>query len=156
MSKTVKIDLNDYELVQSQEDIEGHTGLIIIPVKTSETDVPTPRYFRKPITVIEIEDVNSAVWYKDIRISKKGTDAEYAERVNWWYDNAIRDKEYTSILNQSYNRNDFPIKKEWEGSRMYLLRQMPSTRKTYIHQFVNKWMNRGMMMHLNRKNQYKR
>lgn len=137
--KPIRINLNDYEHVKTESDLKEHVGLIIIP----QNNLP-PMYFRKPIKVIEIEDVDNAVWFKDIRISKNGEQHEYAKRVEWWFNQALNDRDYKELINQMFNRNGYDVKKDWEKAKCFLIASDKTTRKTYIHQFINKWMTRGM------------
>lgn len=148
--KITKINLNDFEQVKTREELEGHTSIIITPKKHGDKQLDDI-YFRKPITVIEIDDVDNAVWYKDVRISREGTIEEYTKRVEWWYDNAIKDADYRAILNATYNKHGFDIKSAWEKSKYFLYGLTPAGRKTYLAQYVNKWMSKGIARHLQRK-----
>lgn len=146
--KPTKLNLNDFEQVTTVEELQDHVGLILTPKKLNNgTQLPN-LYFRKPIKVIEIEDVDQVEWFRDIRISKEGTLDDYAHRVKWWFENALKDDKYKTILNDTFNRNGFEIAKSWALAENYLYKLTPSQRKTYIAAFVWRWLSRGMSNHL--------
>jgi len=145
------IDLNKYEIVNSEEELEGYTGIIITPLRMVDGTQPPKLHFRKgKPKVHEIDDVDSTVWFKDIHISNKGEDHEYAHRVDWWFDNALKDEDYRQIINETFNRNGYELKMAWEKARNWLKGQTPSARKTHLHKFVWNWLTKGMSMQLGR------
>jgi hypothetical protein len=146
-----KIDLNKWEMVGSENDLENYQSLIITPRKFIDGTQPPVLYFRRGAGLKQlIEDTTQVNWSKNCEISNKGTPEEYSERVDWWFDNAIENDEYKTIINDTFNRNGFDVKMSWEKAKMWLKRCVPSKRKTYIHKFVWNWMSGGMTMLLNR------
>lgn len=138
--KVTKINLNEYEKVETREELEDHTGIVLILPNIPDKEL----YYRKPIKVVEFKDLSEVEWFKDMRISKEGTEAEYASRVDWWFDHAIEDSDYRTILNQTFNRNGYDIKGEWERARNWLKGQTPAARKTYLAKYVWNYMVKGM------------
>lgn len=141
MSKPKKINLNQWERVKTADEMEGYQGLIIVPIALPDgTQLPNI-YFRKgEFKHNEIDDVESVEWNKDIRISKEGSDDEYAERVNWWYSNALTNEEYRQLINTEFNKEGFDVKKQWNLSQNYLKKFNYSARKTYLHKYVYNWL----------------
>jgi hypothetical protein len=69
--------------------------------------------------------------------------------VDWWYSEAMKNEEYRSIINTNFNRSGFDVKKEFELSHNWLKKlDAKSERKTHIHKFVWKWLNRGYNKHV--------
>ena len=147
-----KIDLNKFELCNSEEDIlEGQSGLAITPLRLADGTQPRTLYFKKGVPKqVKIRDVENTVWYKDAHISSEGEDHEYAKRVDWWFDNAMKDQDYKDIINGTFDRNGFIVRESWEKARNWLKKKTPSARKTHIHRFVWNWMTDGMRMQLER------
>ena len=100
--KPKKIDLNQYELVDSEDDLEGYTGIILIPKRLRDGSQPPSLFFRKESGIIHIVDVDNAVWFKDCRISQAGSQMDYIKRIDWWFENALKDEEYKQILVAMY------------------------------------------------------
>lgn len=152
MAKPKVFDLNKWEKVKTEPELDGYQGLVIIPPRLENgTQLPSIYYRRGEVKSPEIEDVSTIEWFKDVRISKLGHGVEYAKRVDWWFDNALKDEEYRQIINDTFNRNGFDVKISWEKAKNDLKRYTPSDRKTYIHRFVWNWMIRGMKNYLSYK-----
>jgi len=151
MNKPRKINLNNWEPAESEDDLKGYNGLIIIPRKT-EGGIQLPSiYFRQERNAVpEIIDTDSAMWFRHCRISLLGEPEEYSKRIEWWYNNAMHDDEYKTILNDTFNRNGFDLKMSWEKSKNHLNMLNDSERKTYIHKFVWNWLSRGMSWQIRR------
>ena len=149
---TRKIDLNKFELVSSEDEIlEGQTGIIILPLRLKDGTQPPALHFRKGLPKqTQVKDVTDVCWTQDTHISKDGTDHEYARRVDWWFDEAMKDEEYKETINETYNRNGYQLKVAWEKARNWLKSRVPSARKTNIHKFVWTWLNKGMLQQLGR------
>lgn len=149
MSKPKVINLNDYEKVKSKDDLDGYIGLVIIPAKL-ENGIQLPSIFFRKGTLKhnEIKDVGSVEWFKDIRISKEGDDTEYASRVDWWYDHAISNDDYRKIINDSFNKHGFDVKKNFDMAINYLKKFNFSARKTYIHKYIWNWLTNSMHQYL--------
>jgi hypothetical protein len=151
MSKPIKINLNNWEVVENENAIEGYSGMIITPKKLVNGIQPADLYFRRgELKVPEIEDVTTAMWFKDCHISNKGSEIEYANRVDWWFDSAISDQQYKTIINDTFNRHGFDIKMSWEKAKVWLKQQNGSSRKTFIHKFIWNWLSKGMQWQLTR------
>jgi hypothetical protein len=148
--KPKKIDLNKWELVYNIEDLDGYQGLIIIPKRLVDGRQLPDMYFRKDQIVSLIENTTNIIWYKDCFISNKGTDFEYSKLVDWWFDSALKDEEYKTIINDTFNRNGFDVKISWEKAKNWLKTCVPSERKTHIHKFIWNWLSKGMTWQLNR------
>lgn len=155
MAKITKINLNDFEQVHSEEELEGHTA-IILTMKTPEGSPKLPDlYYRKPIKFIEFKNLDGVEWFKDIRISKEGTQEEYSARVKWWFEKAREDKEFREIVNNTFRSNGFDVVASWNSAMNYLLMLDKSKRKTYIKQFVWNWLTKGYHAYSNRKERAK-
>jgi len=145
MSRPKHINLNQWEKVKTFEDLDGYQALIITPSKMSDGTQLPELYFRKGISRFnEIKDISSTNWTKDIRISKEGGDNEYSLRVDWWFENALNNKEYREIINTAFNKNNFDVKKHWNMAQNYLKKFNYSARKTYIHKYVWNWLSNEM------------
>jgi len=148
MPKPKKIDLNQYEVVSSEDDLIGHSGLILIPKKNKDGSQPQTFYFRKPSGVVHIEDVDNSVWTKDCRISTAGSQMDYIKRVEWWFENALKDPEYREILISMYknavDNYGFNMKYRIEQTKGWLQSLEGSARKTYINKALMSSMNRGV------------
>lgn len=148
---TTKIDLNRWERVASEEDIENYRSLIIIPLKLIDGTQLPPLYFRqgKPLEPL-IEDVEGVQWNKMIRISNLGDVTDYCKRVDWWFNNALADDEYKTILNDTFNKYGFNLKVSWDKAINWLKGCTPAQRKTYLHKFIWNWLNKGLTWQMNR------
>ena len=147
--KPKKINLNQWEKVDTISDLDNYQSLIITPIKLSDGTQLPDIYFRKGIKKYdEVLDVNTTKWYQDIRISKDGNDDEYGKRVDWWFEQALDNEDYRSLLNTNFNKHGFDIKKSWDMAQNYLKRFNYSSRKTYIHKYVWNWMVRGLHQHM--------
>lgn len=156
MPKPKKINLNTWERVQELPDLDGYQSLILTPHKLEDgTQLPDLYYRRGLSKFLEIDKVDEVDWHKNIRISKEGTETDYAYRVRWWFENAEKDEEYKEIINSTFNRKEYPLKTEWEKLKYWLIRQSYSSRKTFIHKFAWNWLTRNMHRHLS-KQQYKK
>lgn len=150
MSKPKKIDLNKYTRVLSEEDLTGYHSIIIVPAKTSDgTQLPS-LYFRGNQEQNIISDITGVVWDKEARISILGTQEEYNDRVNWWFNEADKNSNYRDFVNQTYSRMGFHVRDSWEKGRIWLLSQEGNDRKSYIHKFIWNWMQKGYQWHMNR------
>jgi hypothetical protein len=148
MPKPKKIDLNQYELVDSEEELDGYTGIIVIPKKLHDGTQPPVLHFRKESNIIHIVDTDNATWFKDCRISQAGSQMDYIKRIDWWFDNALADEEYRQILINMYktaaDKYGFDLKKRIDQSKGWLKSLNGTARKTYIHKSFIDSMNRGV------------
>jgi len=144
MPKPKRIDLNDYEAVSSLEDLEGYTSLVIIPFKQEDGTQPPNICLRKRLSpFVEIKNVENAQWFQDCRINKKGSKSQYAERVNWWFKNAMLDEEYKDLLNDAFSDKGFNLPEAFERAKLWLKGRTVAQRKTYIHKFVWNWLTKS-------------
>jgi hypothetical protein len=148
--KPKKIDLNSWERVDEQEDLEGYNGLIIVPQKLEDGTQLPPLYFIREAAKQYIEDITNAVWTKNCEISNKGEQSEYSKRVDWWVKNALDDEEYRTTLNETFNKHGFNLKLSWDKAFITLKGMIPSSRKTYLHKYIWKWLTRGIQWQINR------
>ena len=152
MSKPKRINLNDYERVEKESDLEGYQSVILTPLKVKVGDEwmqPQDLYFRKPESERKfVETPVGAVWYKDVPICTKGSKYDYTKLVHWWYDNALKDPEFKAIINDTYAKNGFRVNVEVEKMKTWLVRQPQSSRKSHLYMFTNKWLNRNYNKHL--------
>jgi hypothetical protein len=145
MNKPKKINLNQWEKVDQLSDLDNYQSLIITPVKLIDGTQLPDLYFRKGIKKYnEVEDISLIEWFKDIRISKEGTDEEYSQRVDWWYNKALENDSYRELINSSFNKHNFDVKKAWNMSQNYLKKFNYSARKTYLHKYVWNWLSSEM------------
>jgi hypothetical protein len=153
MGKLTKIDLNDFDLIKSKDDLGESNGYLIFPVKYPDGTQPPPMIWaRKGNTFITITDIDNAVWFKDCRISITGSDAEYAKRVDWWISSALADDEWKEIVNNTYNKHGFRVSDSLNKAIMWLKTRMPSARKSYLNKFLNNWFTKGVHMAIQSKN----
>lgn len=149
--KPKKIDLNQYVRVIQKDELDGYQGLVIIPTKLIDGTQLPELYFRKGEPKHEeISDVDNAMWNKEVRISNKGNDFEYAHRVDWWFENALENSEYKTMLNNTFNKHGFDVRMSWEKAITWLKQQVPSARKTYLNKFIWNWLMKGLRWQINR------
>jgi hypothetical protein len=142
--KPKKINLNDYERVQTIGELDGYSSIIIIPYMMDDGTQPAALFLRRGEKKNEIYDVDDIVWDKDVVISKRGTVEEYAKRVDWWYSNAANDPEYRAMINENFSKNQYDVKMAWGKAIAWLKRQTPSARKTHLHKFMWEWLSKGL------------
>lgn len=151
MSKPKKIDLNDYEQVVNKDDMNGYSGLIIVPKKSTEGIQLPEIYFRRKSTVDLIENIEEAIWHQNVRIAITGTDADYHRRVDWWVENALNDEDWRGIINQTFNQKEFNVKASMEKAIHYLKTiRIASKRKSFLHKFFWNWFLTGFNWQLQR------
>lgn len=150
MSKPIKIDLNSYEIVSSVEELEGFSGLIITPLKFANGMQPPLLYFRKKESnQVAIANPEGVTWHKNIVIATKGSALEYLALVNWYYENLLKDNECRTVINDTFAKSNFDIKRSIEDMKRWLLKQLPSSRKSHLYKFSTNWLNRAYNKHLN-------
>jgi hypothetical protein len=149
--KPKRLNLNKWTRVETEDATEGYDTLIITPQRYVDGTQPPELYFKRGEPLIpDITDTDNSVWYKDCHISKQGSELEYCKRVDWWFNNAENDEEYKEIINATFNHHSFNVKMSWDKAKIWLKRQLPDCRKTYIHKFVWNWMTKGIQMQLRR------
>lgn len=145
MGKLKKIDLNEFELIRSEDELGESNGYRIFPVKYADGTQPPPMLWkRKENNYVTIEDVDNVVWIKELRVSTKGSDTEYAKRVDWWIENALADDEWKTNINNTYNKHGFRIKESMDKAVAWLKTRTPSARKSHLHKFFQNWFLRGL------------
>lgn len=149
MSKPKKIDLNKYTNVKSEDELYGYHSVIIIPAKLSDGTQLPPLYFRGGEEDLII-DVTDAEWTKDCKLCTTGSQEEYNKRINWWFEQAMLNPDYRSFVNETFHRLGFNVKESWEKGRAWLMSQVGSKRKGYIHKFIWNWMKQGYQWHMRR------
>ena len=153
MPKPRKIDLNNYVVVKSVDDLYNQQGLIIIP-KRLDNGLQLPETYWRLIDSPEyfmIEHVDDAIWYQDIRISIAGSDDDYIKRVQWWVDNAFLDEEYMHKVNATFCKYNYDIKLATQKAiENKFKRFRPEQRKSYLHKFFWNWWIDGYRMAMGR------
>lgn len=144
-----KYDLNDYEIVGSKEDLTGFKGLIIVPRRLEDGTQPPELFFRKPLNVVYLKDIDNIKWHKNIQISKQGSDKEYGQLVDWWFEQARNDVDYKEMIKDNYHRFGFNVPESTEKAIIHL---KTKDRKTAIHKFFIKWLTKGLNWAINRSN----
>lgn len=149
MSKQ-KINLNDWEEVTG--DIpDDYNILCITPQKIGKMQPDDLVYMSPPPDSNFVKDTKDAVWTDKAIISKVGTDVEYAERVDWWLNNARKDEEFSAFIRGTYGKNGFDVLSEWETMRVWLKGRNKAARKTHLKKFIIGWLNRNYAKHMSRK-----
>lgn len=147
-----KINLNDYELVASKEELKGFAGIIITPSRTPDGYQPMDLYYRKDFEGPRcLKDVDGMEWFEDAHISKSGTDIDYAKRVEWWFNGARSNPEFKEKVNHTFNKYEYDVITEWERACAWLKGRAFSGRKTNIKKFVWSWLSKGFASHCSRK-----
>jgi len=150
MPVTKSINMNDYEVVASKKDLEGYQSLIIIPYMMDDGSQPDALFLRKGEKQILVADLDEDEFTKDTAITKVGEDTEYAVRVDRWFELAMKNEEFRSLVNTHFDKNNFDIRRSLEAAKVWLKKQSLSTRKTHLWKFLWKnWLPIGMQRHLN-------
>lgn len=140
MSKPKRINLNDFERVEKETDLEGYQAVILTPLKVKIGDEwmqPEDLYFRKPVRGERpVENISNAVWHKDVVISTLGSDYDYGRRVKWYFDNALEDVEFKGMINDTFDKNGFNIRQHLEWMQPWLKKQTLSCRKSHLKKFI--------------------
>ena len=140
--RKLKIDLNKYEVVTDEKEAD----LVIIPLKES-SQVVNKVMFKSLKPKNHIVDTEGIEWKQYSKISIAGEREEYNERVNWWYDNVSED--YKNLINSGFHRlENIPL--TVERSKQWLLTCPSSKRKSNIHNFLQRWLNREWDKQLSR------
>jgi hypothetical protein len=117
----------------------------------SDGTQPPVLFFRRGEKEPEhVIDTSTTEWNKDVIINKFGTIEEYSQRVDWWFDEAIKNEEYRTIINEQFRKHNYDVRMAWEKAKVWLKKQTSSSRKTHIHKFLWSWFNKGLAMQLNR------
>jgi len=156
MPKPKRINLNNYQKVNKEEELEGFSSLIITPFKQPDGTQPPIVFLRRPAKGGALAvDIETDDWSRKAVISTVGSEAEYNKRVAWWIDNALKDPEYKQMVNDAFANNGFNLKGEFEKIKGWLLMCNESQRKSHVDKFVKKWLNKNYAQHLNKINRNK-
>jgi len=156
MSRVKRLNLNDYELVDTPKDFEGYNGcVIIIPKRLKDGSQPPEMYWRKTGQYL-ISDIDNETWTKNCKISTSGSHEEYARKVDWWVDNAFNDPEYKEIINNTFGKYNFNIRMSLDKSIAWLKGRTPSQRKSHLHKFFWNWLLKGYQWAMDRYEKHNR
>jgi hypothetical protein len=146
------INLNDYEKVDTKDELEGYQSIIIIPWMSDDGIQPPAIFVRKgEFKGDYIVDTTDVVWHKEAYISKEGSNEDYAKRVDWWFSEAAKNQEYCALINSTFNKNQFDVKMSVEKARAWVKTHLiPAARKTHMHKYLWNWLVKGMQINLNR------
>ena len=128
----VLVTICNYDTYQNPKSYENPNESPNESPKKAPTREPLPTYNNKNVKECKndkekkkykkeiVLDLKDAVWKKSILISKAGTDSEYLERVEWWYENAKKDEDWKATMRKVYTNVSYT--RAFAGMKMWLLK----------------------------------
>jgi hypothetical protein len=150
--KPKRINLNDYEQVKTEKDLEGYSAIIITPLKFADGMQAPDILFRRKAKYKAISDTEGVIWDQNTVITTATTPLKYASLVDWWVESALADEEWKFKINNTFGKNGFDVKMSMDKAIKWLKTCKPSMRKSHLNKFFNIWFNKGFDRYLNAKN----